>query len=146
MSTFTITSHTIDGSYIREFPRATTTASLPPRLKLVINQYVPKDYTPSPGDLSIIFCHANGFHKELYEPYFDDLHAALRAAGVGLRGIWAPDAAHQGESAILNDAVLGDQPCWNDFPRDLLQLVNIFGEQMPPPLVGMGHSYGGHAV
>lgn len=63
-----------------------------------------------------------------------------------VRGIWAPDAAHQGASGAANEAALGDQPSWNDLPRDLLALTSALGAALPPPLVGMGHSYGGHAV
>ncbi|CCX13110.1 Alpha/beta hydrolase family-domain-containing protein [Pyronema domesticum] len=144
---FDIKQHIINAAHIREFPRATTSGylNLPP-LKIVINQYVPKNYTAKTGDISIIFCHANGFHKELYEPFFCDLVVSLRSQGVGIRGIWAPDAAHQGASGVLNEKVLGDHPCWNDLPRDVLHLVNTFAEQLPPPLIGMGHSYGGHAI
>lgn len=64
MSQFNVTTHTINASHIREFPRGTTSAYADtPLLKLVVNQYVPKDYTPKKGDMSIIFCHANAFHK-----------------------------------------------------------------------------------
>lgn len=35
---------------------------------------------------------------------------------------------------------------WYDHPRDLLQLVNIFRAQMPPPIFGMGHSLGGNNI
>lgn len=41
---------------------------------------------------------------------------------------------------------MGDQPSWNDLARDLLHLINTFSSQLPLPIVGMGHSYGGHAV
>lgn len=84
--------------------------------------------------------------QELYEPFFDDLLLHLQRLSVGVRGIWAPDAAHQGASGTVNEHHLGDQPSWSDLPRDLLQLINTFAAQLPPPLVGMGHSYGGHAV
>lgn len=30
-----------------------------------------------------------------------------------------------------------------DHPRDLLLLINHFRDQMPRPLVGVGHSFGG---
>ena len=63
-----------------------------------------------------------------------------------LRAIWAVDAAHQGASGVLNEAILGDQPSWVDLSRDVLHLVNTFSRQLPQPVVGMGHSYGGHAM
>jgi pimeloyl-ACP methyl ester carboxylesterase len=144
MSSFTITTHTIPAAHLREFPRGTISGpnGVQPALKLVVNQYVPTSYTPQAGDVSIIFGHANGFHKELYEPFFSDLLSHYPR----IRGIWAVDAAHQGQSGILNEAVLGDQPCWNDYPRDILHVVNTFSSQLPAPLIGMGHSFGGHAV
>ncbi|RPB14877.1 alpha/beta-hydrolase [Morchella conica CCBAS932] len=97
-------------------------------------------------DLTLLFCHANGFPKELYEPFFTDLHSAYSASGQRIRSIWALDAAHQGASGILNERHLGDEPSWNDLPRDVLHAVNTFAAQMPAPLVGVGHSFGGHAV
>jgi pimeloyl-ACP methyl ester carboxylesterase len=145
MSRFTITTHTIEAAHFREYPRGTISGGpdgVPPSLKLVVNQYIPTSYAPQAGDVSIIFGHANGFHKELYEPFFSDLLSQYPR----IRGIWAIDAAHQGQSGILNEAVLGDQPSWNDYPRDILHMINTFSSQLPPPLVGMGHSFGGHAV
>jgi pimeloyl-ACP methyl ester carboxylesterase len=65
---------------------------------------------------------------------------------VGVRGIWAPDAAHQGASGILNEKTLGDDVSWNDHSRDIIHLANTFAEQLPPPIFGMGHSFGGHSV
>lgn len=142
---FTITTHTIPASYPREYLRATTTSS--PRLYLVINQYTPLSPSPpSPGDLTLLFAHANGFPKELYEPFFVSLQHAYAASGLRIRSIWAVDAAHQGASGILNERHLGDEPSWNDLPRDLLHIVNTFAAQMPAPIVGVGHSFGGHAV
>ncbi|KAH0603738.1 uncharacterized protein H6S33_007397 [Morchella sextelata] len=142
---FTTTTHTIPASYPREHLRGTTPHS--PRLHLVINQYTPLSASPpSPGDLTLLFCHANGFPKELYEPFFIDLLSTYSASGLRIRSIWALDAAHQGASGILNERHLGDEPSWNDLPRDILHVVNTFAAQMPAPLVGVGHSFGGHAV
>lgn len=84
--------------------------------------------------------------QELYEPFFDDLLTRYESSGLRIRSIWAPDAVHQGASGILNESFLGDEPSWNDLPRDLLHMINTFSAEMPPPLVGIGHSYGGHAI
>ena len=32
---------------------------------------------------------------------------------------------------------------WWDHSRDLLHLINVFSDQMPRPIVGLGHSLGG---
>lgn len=143
MSPFTVTTHTISASHFRENARGLNNAYHDvPNLKLVVNRYVPKNRVAQPGDVSIIFAHANGFHKELYEAFFADLLVRYP----NIRGIWAPDAAHQGASGILNEPFLGDQPCWTDFARDIVHLINVFASELPPPLVGVGHSFGGHAI
>ena len=66
--------------------------------------------------------------------------------GFRIRGIWIADVAWQGQSGILNEDILGDDPHYNDHARDLLQLINLKREQMPEPIVGVGHSIGGNHV
>lgn len=129
MALFNITPHTISASHIREFPRGSTSAVTPPQLKFVVNQYVPRSHLdlPSPGDLTIIFCHGNGLPKvnpsplssefkaklkrlqELYEPFFDEVLLRYENSGLKIRSIWAPDAVHQGASGILNESFIGDE-------------------------------------
>lgn len=46
----------------------------------------------------------------------------------------------------MNERVLGNDPSWFDYSRDLLAMVNRFRRCMPRPLVGVGHSFGGLAV
>lgn len=43
----------------------------------------------------------------------------------------------------MNEDVLGNDPNWLDHARDLLHLVNLKRDQMPQPIVGVGHSMGG---
>src|SRR5690348_15148828 len=33
---------------------------------------------------------------------------------------------------------------WMDHPRDILHMINHFRKEMPLPLIGIGHSYGGN--
>ncbi|TGZ76889.1 alpha/beta-hydrolase [Ascodesmis nigricans] len=149
MSCFAVTKHIIPASYIRENKRGTLRGFVNvPQLQLAVNQYTPKRDPGGVqlGDVSIICCHANGFHKELYEPYFDDLNAELEANGMRIHTIFAIDAAHQGESGVLNEALLGDYPSWHDYARDILQVVNHFAAHLTPPIIGIGHSFGGHAI
>lgn len=63
---------------------------------------------------------------------------------VGIRGIWIADVAQQGQSGIVNEHLLGNDPCWNDHSRDLLHLINLKRKEMPRPVVGIGHSMGGN--
>ncbi|KAJ4393296.1 hypothetical protein N0V93_002504 [Gnomoniopsis smithogilvyi] len=147
MSTlFHVKEHVIEGQHIREYAQATAHSN-EEVLKLAVKQYIPKDNpNPKPGDITIIASHANGFVKELYEPLWDDLLHACRQNGVNIRGIWIADVAWQGQSGVVNENSLGNDPSWFDAARDLLHLTNHFRAQMPRPLIGMGHSFGGAII
>jgi len=110
-STFRIQSHKIPTAYIREYPRATSTHQ-EERLQLAIKQYTPLESPPAncrpEHAITLIGAHANGFPKELYEPLWEDLLPLLRERGVWIRGIWIADVAHQGESGVLNEDLLGN--------------------------------------
>ncbi|KAI5808838.1 Alpha/beta hydrolase family-domain-containing protein [Peziza echinospora] len=143
--TWAINTHTISAAHPRQNLRSVRTPQS--RLKLVLNQYIPiSNQAPSPGDVTIILAHANGFHKELYEPLFDDLLAQAKSSGFGIKAIWAPDAAHQGASGVLNENELGDDPCWFNYSRDIEHMINTFPTLITHPIIGMGHSMGGQAI
>jgi hypothetical protein len=62
-NTFDIKEHILDAQHIREYPRALGNLQ-EDILKLAIKQYTPKDNpNPSPGDVTIIGAHANGYPK-----------------------------------------------------------------------------------
>ncbi|OAA65216.1 toxin biosynthesis protein [Niveomyces insectorum RCEF 264] len=137
---FDVKEHVFDGQHIREYPRATAHAQ-EEVLRLCAKQYIPKSNPrPQPGDVSFVAAHANGF--ELYEPLWDDLLAAAAHHGFRIRSIWIADVAWQGQSGVLNEANLGNDPSWSDHARDLLHMVNVFRADLPRPLVGVGHSFG----
>ncbi|KAH8165148.1 hypothetical protein CIB48_g3080 [Xylaria polymorpha] len=143
---FHIKEHVVPGQHVREWARATAN-SQEDVLNLHVKQYTPKDNpSPQPGDVTILAAHANGFPKELYEPLWEDLHAQSAAGGFRIRGIWIADVTNQGYSGELNEAKLGDDPCWHDHTRDLLHLTNVFRAEMPRPLVGVGHSFGANIL
>ncbi|OCT49507.1 toxin biosynthesis protein [Cladophialophora carrionii] len=60
-----------------------------------------------------------------------------------VRAIWAMDIASSGQSFLLNQDEIGDEPHWYDAARDITQMVNHFQAEMRPPLVGIGQSWGG---
>ncbi|KAF3359720.1 hypothetical protein VdG1_01918 [Verticillium dahliae VDG1] len=133
---FTITEQILPGAYIREFPHALST-SQESTLRLAVKIYTPKDNTsPQPGDVTLIAAHANGFPKELYEAMWADLHAEAAKANppFRIRQIIAVDAAWQNASAPLNEHLLGNDPGWLDYPRDMLHILNTL--RPPQPLVG----------
>ncbi|RYP64082.1 hypothetical protein DL771_008941 [Monosporascus sp. 5C6A] len=143
---FKVKEHAIPAQHVREWPRATAN-SQEDVLRIHIKQYIPLDNPdPQPGDVTIIGAHANGFPKELYEALWADLHARSKAQGFRIRGIWIADVANQGQSGVLNEHALGNDPCWHDHTRDLLHMTNVFRAEMPRPLVGVGHSFGGNIL
>ncbi|KAM0279000.1 hypothetical protein ACHAQH_004868 [Verticillium albo-atrum] len=145
-SPFTITEQILPGAYIREFPHGLGT-SQESTVRLAVKIYTPKDNTsPQPGDITVVATHANGFPKELYEPLWADLHAETTKpnAPFRIRQIIAVDAAWQNASAPLNEPLLGNDPGWQDYPRDILHILNTL--RPPRPLVGIGHSFGGNAI
>ncbi|KAJ1337913.1 alpha/beta fold hydrolase [Microdochium nivale] len=143
---FHVKEHKIASQHVREFPRATAN-SQEDVLWLSVKQYTPVDNpSPQPGDVTIIGAHANGFPKELYEAMWADLHAASRQHGFRIRGIWIADVTNQGASGVANESTLGNDPSWFDHARDLLHMTNVFRADMPRPLVGVGHSFGGNCL
>ncbi|KAF4463062.1 host-specific AK-toxin Akt2 [Fusarium albosuccineum] len=143
-SPFDIKEHTIEASYIREYARATS-HSQDEKLWLHIKQYIPKDNpNPQKGDVTIIGGHANGFPKELYEPLWEEFYREAKSRNLRVRSIWIADTAWQGQSGLINKDALGNDPSWLDYARDILQMINTF--RPPPPIMAMGHSFGGNAL
>ena len=143
-SSFKVQEHVLPTQYVREYP-GSTLLNQEDELKIHIKQYTPLGRKGIlPGAITIIGAHANGFPKELYEPLWEDLYHILEKRGHDIQSIWIADVAHQGTSGVLNQQMLGNDPGWNDHARDLLHMVNHFRGEMPRPLVGIGHSMGGH--
>ncbi|KAI9819943.1 MAG: hypothetical protein M1827_006513 [Pycnora praestabilis] len=144
---YDVQEHILECQHIREYPRATAYEQ-EDVLKLAIKQYRPLDnLNPQPWDITILGAHANGFPKmkaqEVYEPLWDEILHRSKRAGFQIRGVWIADISHQGASGVINEEMMGDDPSWYDHSRDLLHMVNHFRDQMPRPLVGIGHSLGG---
>ncbi|KAK3292013.1 Alpha/beta hydrolase family-domain-containing protein [Chaetomium fimeti] len=140
---FRVVEHTINCAHSREYATATANGDAD-RPRLAVKQYIPLDNpNPQPGDVTIIAAHANGFPKELYEPLWDELQKKTAETGIRIRSIWIADMWNQGQSGVLNEKILGNDPSWWDHTRDLANLINQKRDEMPQPLVGMGHSMGG---
>ncbi|KAF2094885.1 hypothetical protein NA57DRAFT_80054 [Rhizodiscina lignyota] len=143
-SLFRIDEYKVPCQHIRQYPRATR-GSQEEVLHIAVKQYTPLNNPhPKKGDVTVIGTQANGFPKEVYEPLWEDLLERTNAAGFAIRSIWIADVAQQGQSGVLNEGKLGNDPSWFDHPRDLLNMINHFRDQMPRPIVGIGHSMGGN--
>ena len=146
MKGFRIVEHRCPAQHIREYSQATAN-SQEDVFCLEVKQYIPlSNPSPRPGDVTIIGAHANAFPKELYEPLWEDLLVQASKYGWRIRSIWMADVAHQGASGVLNEALLGNEPAWHDHSRDLLHLINLKRDQMPRPIIGVGHSMGGNQL
>ncbi len=142
MTSFRIVEHKIPGQHVREYPNATAN-SQEDVLYLNVKQYIPlNNQQPEDGDVTIIGTHANAFPKECYEALWDDLLQQATKHGWRIRSIWIADVAHEGQSGLINEQSLGNDPSWHDQARDLLHLINVKREEMSRPIVGIGHSMG----
>ncbi|KAJ5924631.1 hypothetical protein N7466_008818 [Penicillium verhagenii] len=138
---FTVTEYVVDGQHIRDYANATVDPTA--TLKLVLKRYTPVDNpNPQPGDVTIIGAHGCGFPKEVYEPLWEDLYSRCKQDGYRIRSIWIADVTNLGASGIMNKEFLGSEPSWLDHSRDLLHIINQFRDDMPQPIVGVGHSMG----
>ncbi|KAF3905483.1 hypothetical protein ABW20_dc0107699 [Dactylellina cionopaga] len=139
---FKVEKHIIPAFPIREHLRGTWNDN--DLLQLVVNHYKPvNNPDPKPGDLTLIVAHANGFHKELYEPFFEYLVEDYENRGAKFRGIWIADIHCQGESGILNEKTLGGDVSWFDHSRDVLSIIMNFPKDIVRPIAAVGHSMGG---
>lgn len=144
-ATFVIEEHTFEGQHIREHPRALA-SSQEDVISLHAKSHTPHDVAngSARSDLTVIAFHANAFHKEIYEPFFEALYHCLQSKhNLTIGSIWIADQAAQGTSGLLNDGILGNDPSWFDHARDVLTMSNVFRKRMKRPIVAVGHSMGG---
>ncbi|KAF9891238.1 hypothetical protein FE257_004802 [Aspergillus nanangensis] len=143
-SLFRVIRHTAPCQHIRDRPGATE-PDLSTNLRLAVKQYVPKENTPQmAGGVTLIGTHGNGLPIELYEPLWDDLYEQMKARGRRIRSIWMADAAHQSESGVLNEHILGDDRSYLPYGFAVDSDVRLSKlREMPQPIIGIGHSMGG---
>ncbi|KAF9027371.1 hypothetical protein BGZ52_003662 [Haplosporangium bisporale] len=120
-----------------------------PSIRLACNAYIQLDASPAnqsrisvnPNDAMMppmVITHANGFHKELWEPVLARLDPRWAPSEM-----YAIDCRNQGDSAILNKDVLEDIFEWITYAKDVLSTVDALGLKKP---LGMGHSFGANAI
>ncbi|KAF9517112.1 hypothetical protein BS47DRAFT_1314716 [Hydnum rufescens UP504] len=83
--------------------------------------------------ITVVIAHANGFHKETWEPTIKHLISLCgrRSSGIHIDEIWAIDAANHGDSALLNEKHFGDVFDWIDNAQDVLNFVENFIPEGP---------------
>jgi len=91
-----------------------------------LNRYVRKSIEGASG-LTLLLLHANGLHKETFEP---TIHHLLQAADEDgqyqIDEIWALDAVQHGDSGLVNAQNLGALFIWSDHARDILNFILYF--------------------
>ncbi|KAF9508581.1 hypothetical protein BS47DRAFT_1302619 [Hydnum rufescens UP504] len=119
------------GSEVKKDPQESTG----PIFWNVINRYArigaPKDRKAI--GITVLVSHANGFHKEVWEPTIKHLISLCDrpSSGIHIDEVWSIDTANSGDSALLNDKYLGDVFDWIDHTRDLLNLLENFIPEGP---------------
>ncbi|RCI07468.1 hypothetical protein L249_4565 [Ophiocordyceps polyrhachis-furcata BCC 54312] len=140
---FNIQEHIISGCHVRQYP-GLTSGRQEEDMRLHVKQYTPRNQPLESSDaVTLIAMQGIGFPKELYEPLWDHLHHHSRSHGYCIRSIWMADMAPQGISGILNEKNMSMDNSWEDHTRDVFHMINHFRNEMPRPLVGVGHSCGG---
>ncbi|GAA5893644.1 hypothetical protein JCM8208_000847 [Rhodotorula glutinis] len=104
------------------------------QLVTVANRYRPAARTArregeQPG-LTLVFSHANGFYREVWEPLLATLLERIEVSGKSLPvdEVWAIDCINQGDAGVLNEPVLGEVFNWADHGRDLLNFIISYGD------------------
>jgi hypothetical protein len=95
MSPLKLTTHTLDVSPHRRFLGKSGA-----QLRMVVNRYA-RDAYPN-GKITIVFAHATGMHKELWDPVIREIDTLTPDA----YELWAIDCSNAGDSAVLNDKIL----------------------------------------
>lgn len=143
-----IQEHVIPASHPRAYHRGVRDA-FRSRLQLHVKRYILQDYSCMRPDsnstpLTIVFIPGVGSTKESYEPFLSSL--VTQSSAPPIRQIFSFDCVDHGQSYLLNQHELGDEPHWLDPARDLLQLLNYFQAEVVAPVVGISQSAGANAV
>jgi len=139
-----------------------------PQLWTVVERIVPMrsaeeqealDVQGSTG-LTFVATHANGFHKETYEPLYQHLAETLAErrkadpTAPHVDELWSIDSVDSGDAGLLNQHSLGQCISWLDEPRDILNFLRFYlpkasasiadegrkGGQVPQAQAGKNHT------
>ncbi|KAF8452385.1 Alpha/beta hydrolase family-domain-containing protein [Boletus edulis BED1] len=107
--------------------------------------------------LTLVFAHANGFHKEHWEPIIHRLFEqqwASEQCPFRIQDMWALDAPNHGDAAVMNEEVLAwgySLFSWEDYARCVHAFLAGLGSGVDVDfskrnLVAVGHSMGATAA
>ncbi|KAJ2335755.1 hypothetical protein GGI00_001201 [Coemansia sp. RSA 2681] len=117
--------------------------------KIVANVYSATEALGGGGArkrLTLVLAHANGFHKELWEPTLERVFAH-RSESWHIENAIALDSYNHGDSAMLNRSFIGSEDFspWTENARDILAVLAQLGGG-PQSIVGIGHSWGASSL
>ncbi|MBW0533050.1 hypothetical protein O181_072765, partial [Austropuccinia psidii MF-1] len=94
-----------------------------PQLFISVARYYrkPQFITPLHHPLTLLLTHANGLHKETWEPTL--AHLLSSSAGQNILEVWSFDVVNHGQSATINRSHLGTVFDWSDNARDILHFI-----------------------
>ncbi|KAJ4490342.1 alpha beta-hydrolase [Lentinula aciculospora] len=94
-------------------------------LWLCLNRYVRTSKHRATGGSTLFFAHANGFHKETWEPTILSLLSSQESQS-HVQEIWVWEACNHGDSALLNSGKLNSLIHTRTAARDLLNFLIYF--------------------
>ncbi|KAJ1831791.1 hypothetical protein LPJ63_004014, partial [Coemansia sp. RSA 2711] len=95
--------------------------------------------------ITLLLAHANGFHKELWEPTLERMFQRASPGDYHIAQAVALDGYNHGDSAILNRASISGEheSPWFLHARDILAVVRQLNV---PNIIGIGHSWGASSL
>ncbi|KAG6877793.1 hypothetical protein C0993_003887 [Termitomyces sp. T159_Od127] len=120
------------------------------------------------GGVTLLFAHANGFPKEIWEPTLQHLFSSPAASVID--EVWTWESVQHGDACLINGDKNGGVFDWTDNARDILNFLNFYlpskasASSLPThlnrvsaeestyrqnnpfrhrTLIAVGHSYGG---
>ncbi|KAJ2828297.1 hypothetical protein FBU31_002953 [Coemansia sp. 'formosensis'] len=116
--------------------------------KIVANIYSAAEANSRSGKstgLTLLLAHANGFHKELWEPTLERVFAH-RSESWYIDQAIAFDSYNHGDSAIANRSSIDSEELspWTENAQDILAILEQLGSSRN--IVGVGHSWGASSL
>ncbi|KAL5495936.1 hypothetical protein ACEPAI_1400 [Sanghuangporus weigelae] len=114
--------------------------------------YTSRTHTTAPKPVTLVLAHAVGLHKELWEPFLEDLKLlqakspCFRKNGV-VTEAWSVDCPSHGDAAILNEKRLVNDDTFHsstEYVRSMMALLesSVFASARSRRLILAGHSGG----